>query len=76
MSGIFLLLIIFTREPAQTPWNPWGPFKFSSYDDCRTAGEVIAGFIKVPFSITCYNSESGEIVAEWSGGPGPAKADK
>ena len=68
--GVFLLTIIFTDQPASFKWNPWGPFEFTSYEDCRTAGDVIVAVIGAPeYRMTCASKDTGEILVVWYTGP-------
>lgn len=69
IEGVFLLSILFTDEPKMDVWNPQGPFEFSSYKDCNTAGNVISGLIHKNHTVTCTKKDTGEIYSSWTLGP-------
>lgn len=70
LEGAFLLLILYTNEPqGNKGWpNPWGPFEFSTYEDCRLAGMLAFANTHKDMKITCTNKKTGYVAAEWVSG--------
>jgi len=69
-AGAFMLTIAFPDLPIRQAENPYGPKEFSTYQDCMTAGSILATwmFQTYYYEIRCYKKDSGNVVSLWSGG--------
>lgn len=70
-EGIFFLMITFPELPPKPVFNPYGPIEFSTYTDCRQAGETLSAWItrKYSYTISCSSKETGKVHATWGLGP-------
>ena len=65
ITGAFILIILYNDFPLENGWNPLKR-QFSTYEDCRTAGDIISINLSGHYQMICRSVEDGEVRAEWS----------